>query len=100
MSKLTALCSLALLLGAAPRARAISVTGCVERAVEGGCLLVHPKGGAPYVVIFSSKTKPDVGEAIRVTGAPHEGPTICMQGQALDVKSWTRVRMNCPLGSK
>jgi hypothetical protein len=40
--------------------------------------------------------KPDVGAAISFARVEHQGPTICMQGTAVDVKKWSRIRKHCP----
>jgi hypothetical protein len=78
-----------------PAAKMISGSGCVTAGVEGGCLMVtDTRTGKVYNVFFGGK-KPNVGTAIRFSGKAHDGPTMCMQGQAVDVTSWTKLKMKC-----
>ena len=72
--------------------------GCVQAGVEAGCLVLS-KNNTVYNLFFKGK-KPAVGSAIRFTGTPHEGPTSCMQGEAIDVKTWTPIKMKCGAGEQ
>ena len=47
-----------------------------------------------YNVFFKGK-KPKVGTAIRFSGTAHEGPTMCMQGKAINVTTWFPLKMKC-----
>ncbi len=65
--------------------------GYLEAGVEAGCkVLKDTKTGVLYNLFFSSKDQPSIGTAIVFEGTVHEGPTICMQGKAVDVSSWTK----------
>jgi adenine deaminase len=80
-------------------AKQVHAEGCVEPGVEAGCLVVKDmRGGAIYNVLIKGQ-RPGVGEGIEFTGAPHEGPTSCMQGVAVDVVKWTpKHSLNCSQG--
>ena len=83
---------------APPRAKTITGTGCVEAGVEGGCLvLTDTKTKTVYNLYFRGRSKPSVGTAIRFTGTTHSGPTICQQGQPVNVQKWTVLKMRCPI---
>jgi len=70
-------------------AKQVHAEGCVEPGVEAGCLVVKDmKGGTLYNILVNG-LRPGVGEGIEFTGVPHEGPTSCMQGIAVDVIKWT-----------
>ena len=73
--------------------KSIYAAGCVQAGVEAGCLVLS-KNNTVYSLFFKGK-KPALGSAIRFTGTPHEGPTSCMQGEAIDVKTWTAIKMKC-----
>jgi Na+-driven multidrug efflux pump len=74
----------------------IKGSGCVTAGVEANCLMVtDSKTGTVYNVYFRGSKKPKVGTAIRFTGTPHDGPTICMQGRAVNVRSWRPLKMKC-----
>jgi len=78
------------------KATPVSGSGCVTAGVEGGCLMVtDSKTGAVYNVFFRGSKKPKVGTAIRFSGTPHDGPTTCMQGQAVNVTTWFQLKMKC-----
>ncbi|HEY6248948.1 MAG TPA: hypothetical protein VI685_03245 [Candidatus Angelobacter sp.] len=78
----------------APR-KGIYAAGCVQAGVEAGCLVVsNPRNKTTYNLLFKGK-KPAIGSAIRFTGVSHDGPTSCMQGEAIDVKTWTAIKMKC-----
>jgi hypothetical protein len=77
------------------KSKPVSGSGCVTAGVEAGCLMVtDTKTGAVYNVFFRGK-KPKVGTAVRFSGTPHDGPTMCMQGQAVDVTTWIQLKMKC-----
>ena len=80
----------------ASQANKIKATGCVAAGVEAGCLvLTDSKTKTVYNLFFRGSDKPAVGDAIRFTGAAHDGPTSCMQGKPVDVKEWKRVKIKC-----
>ena len=69
-------------------ARQVHAGGCFEPGVEAGCLVVKGmKGGTLYNVLIKGQ-RPEVGEGIEFTGAPHDGPTSCMQGVAVSAIKW------------
>jgi hypothetical protein len=75
----------------------IRAKGCLEQGVEAGCLIVKTFDGKhTYNVLFGNGKKPDVGAAISFEGVEHQGPTICMQGTAVVVKKWSRIKKHCP----
>src|ERR1700724_3696571 len=79
-----------------PANKKITITGCVTRGVEAGCLIVKDKKtNKTYNVFFKDKT-PSLDTAIRATGTKHNAPTTCMQGVPVDVTKWTELRMHCP----
>lgn len=74
----------------------IIVTGCLERGVEAGCFILRDlKSKKVYNTLFKDGA-PDGALAIRATGTLHKGPTICMQGIALDISKVVELRMRCP----
>lgn len=75
--------------------KVISGMGCVEKGVEAGCLVLHDQKTKRLYNLYFSKDKPLPGVAIRFTGTKHDGPTICMQGEAINVDEWTRVKLSC-----
>ena len=76
---------------------AVDGSGCVTAGVEGGCLVLTDfKTKKIYNLLFETEKKPDVGTAISFKGTVHDGPTICMQGAAVDVTKWTQLKMKCP----
>lgn len=73
---------------------AVSGSGCVEKGVEGGCLVLKDKeSGTSYSLSFSG-TKPAIGSGIRFSGKKVD-VSICMQGQPVKVTSWSAVKMDC-----
>ena len=68
--------------------------GYVTAGVEGGCLMLQDsRTKTLYNLFFATKNKPELGTTIRFTGKKHDGPTACMQGQAVDVQTWTRINL-------
>jgi hypothetical protein len=75
----------------------VTGSGCVEPGVEAGCkVLKDAKTGVSYNLFFSSKDQPAFDTAISFEGTSHDGPTTCMQGKAVDVSKWSKIRMHCP----
>lgn len=80
---------------AEPAGKTITGSGCVEAGVEAGCLVLKDtKTGTLYNLFFKSNP-PAINTAIRFTGTQHDGPTTCMQGTPVDVKTFTRIKMQC-----
>ena len=77
------------------RAKNLSGSGCVTAGVEAGCLMLRDtKTQTVYNLYFRGK-KPKAGTAIRFSGTPHDGVTMCMQGTAVNVTSWFQLKMKC-----
>jgi len=77
------------------RAKNLSGSGCVVAGVEAGCLmLTDTKTQTVYNLYFRGK-KPKVWTVIRFSGTPHEGMTMCMQGQAVNVTNWVPLKTKC-----
>jgi len=73
--------------------KTISASGYVTAGVEAGCLMLQDsKTKTLYNLLVPGKNKPALGAAIHFTGTRHDGPTICMQGEAVDVKKWTPLK--------
>ena len=81
-------------------AATIKGAGCVRAGVEAGCLMLKDsKTGTDYNLFFKDK-KPDLDTAISFEGTKHDGPTICMQGTAVDVTKRKQIRMHCDKAKK
>lgn len=76
--------------------KTISASGCIAAGVEAGCLILTDSKGTVYNLFFRGTRKPGVGSAIRFSGTPHNGPTFCMQGRAVNVRTWITLKMKCP----
>ena len=73
--------------------KAVSGSGYVTQGVEAGCLMLQDsKTKTLYNLFFVSKKKPTLGAAIHFTGTRHDGPTACMQGEAVDVQKWSPLK--------
>ena len=71
--------------------------GFVTAGVEAGCLMLQDsRTKTLYNLVFATRNKPALGTTIRFTGKKHDGPTACMQGEAVDVKTWTRINLKAP----
>ncbi|HKP38691.1 MAG TPA: hypothetical protein VJT71_17675 [Pyrinomonadaceae bacterium] len=75
--------------------KTITGYGCVTAGVEAGCLMVTDKKTQTVYNVYFRGNKPRAGTAIRFTGTAHEGPTTCMQGQAVNVSNWIQLKMKC-----
>lgn len=77
---------------AAPQKPAVEVRGfgCVEAGVEANCLVVKDLKGGSLFNLLVKGARPDIGDGIEFVGVPHQGPTMCMQGIAIDVTNWSR----------
>lgn len=74
--------------------RAVKVTGCVEKGVEGGCVMLLGEDGKKYNLI--GEKRPPLGVYAEVQGTLRPGtPTICMEGEPLIVKEWRKLRDAC-----
>jgi hypothetical protein len=74
--------------------RSVKVAGCVQEGVEGGCLMLVTEAGKKYNLI--GEKRPAVGIYAEVTGTPRPGtPTICMEGEPLEIKEWRKLRDAC-----
>ena len=76
--------------GPAEKPKEIHGAGCVEPGVEAHCLVVKDmKSGTLYNVLIK-EPRPVIGDGIEFTGVPFEGMSVCMQGVAVKVTSWTK----------
>jgi hypothetical protein len=72
-------------------------SGCVRSGVEAGCLILKTFDDKKiYNLFFPDGKAPEIGAAISFEGVKHDGPTTCMQGTAVNVKKWTRLKRRCP----
>jgi hypothetical protein len=77
----------------ASAAKAVSASGYVTAGVEAGCLMLQDsKTKTLYNLFFVSKRKPTLGAKIHFSGTRHDGPTTCMQGEAVDVQKWSPLK--------
>jgi len=74
--------------------KVIEATGCVQKGVEAGCLLLITAEGKKYNIF--AKPQPAIGTWIRIRGSRHEGPTICMEGIPVRVHTWKKLAARCP----
>lgn len=74
--------------------REMKATGCVRKAVEGGCLLLRTLDGKTTYNIFATP-QPEPGIVITIEGKQHSGPTACMQGIPIDVTKWEATGEKC-----
>ena len=77
---------------AAPQPRPVPVRGqgCVAAGIEARCLTVRDLNTGKLFNLTFRGVPPGIGEGIEFEGLPHQGPTTCMQGTALDVVTWAR----------
>ncbi len=68
----------------------VHAQGCVASGVEAACLVVKDTGSGIVYNLLIRGARPQVGEGIEFTGVPHDGPTSCMQGVAVNVTQWSR----------
>jgi hypothetical protein len=74
--------------------REVIATGCVLKGVEANCLLVKTLDGNTVYNIYA-KYPPEPGTVITFNGGPHNGPSACMEGLAVDVASWQATGEKC-----
>ena len=73
--------------------------GCVQPGVETRCLEVTDvRSGALFDLIIKG-VQPAMGSGIEFLGVAHQGVTTCMQGTAVDVKSWVHRNLKCVQGT-
>ena len=73
---------------AAAHAEDITISGCVEKGVEGGCLIM--KSGGKTYEINAATPKPVVGAYGTVTGTlATDMASTCMQGTIISPAKWT-----------
>ena len=75
----------------------VQASGCVSKAVESSCLVLKDsKTGVLYNLLFVAHAA-SAGTAIRFQGTEHQGMTTCMQGKAVNVTKWKRIKgEKCP----
>ena len=74
--------------------REVKATGCVRRAVEGGCLLLRTLDGKTTYNILANP-RPEPGIVINIEGTPFRGVTACMEGMAITVTKWEATGEKC-----
>jgi hypothetical protein len=80
------------LLNAAPASqpKTLHAEGCVVAGVENRCLLVKDLKTGVLLNVLIKDPKPKIGDGIEFTAVPHDGPTVCMQGAAVEVTAWSK----------
>ena len=73
-----------------PKPTSVRGQGCVEAGVENNCLLARDLHTGRLYNLLIKGLAPPIGIGIEFTGQLHKGPSTCMQGIAVDVRSWTR----------
>jgi hypothetical protein len=73
-----------------PQAKRIHGEGCVENGVEPRCLIVRDVAHSRVYSILVGNPRPTPGEGIEFTGIVHQGPSVCMQGTAIEIEHWQR----------
>ena len=83
---------------AAIRAEEVMVSGCAERGVETGCLVLRADDGTRYD-ITDAKPTPEPGTAGTVTGTvAKDMDSFCMQGIILSPATWQpKPGVACPV---
>jgi len=77
--------------------RQIKASGCTQAGVESSCVVLEDfKDKKLYNLFFPAGKQAGPGVAISFTGAEHQGMTTCMQGTAVDVIQWKRLKKSCP----
>ena len=74
--------------------REVIATGCVRKGAEANCLLLKTLDGKTTYNIVADPA-PEPGTVITIDGKPHEGPTTCKQGIAIDVTKWESTGETC-----
>ena len=73
-----------------PEPKRVHGEGCVEAGVEAGCLIVRDVRAGKLYNIIVGDPRPTPGEGIEFTGTLRQGPSVCMQGAAIEVERWAR----------
>jgi hypothetical protein len=73
----------------------IHASGCVSPGVESGCTALKDKKTGEVYTLFFAADAPPPNTGISFEGTPHQGMTTCMQGRAVEVTKWTKVKMKC-----
>lgn len=99
LSVFSLLAALAVSAGLQGKPKEIRGMGCVQPGVETRCLsLTDVRTGALFD-LFIKGVQPAMGSGIEFIGSPHEGVTTCMQGTAIDVKTWVHRNLKCVQGT-
>jgi len=73
--------------------------GCVEPGVETRCLVVKDVQSGELFNLFVKGVQPEIGSGIDFVGVVHHGMSTCMQGTAVDVKTWVHKDLKCTQGT-
>ncbi len=86
--------------GTAVADQPITVTGCVAKGVEAGCLILRTVPGKIYN-ITAAKPAPVPGSYGTVKGTlKSDGVSNCQQGKIIDPAKWTMKGKVCPKGKR
>ncbi|HXZ81797.1 MAG TPA: hypothetical protein VEG30_17855 [Terriglobales bacterium] len=80
-----------------PAPKPVRASGCTRAGVESGCVVLEDFNDKKlYNLLFPADAKqPAMGVAISFTGTEHQGMTTCMQGTAVNVTKWKRLKKSC-----
>src|ERR1700724_3167074 len=73
-----------------PATKTITGTGCIGPGVEERCILLTDATTHTLYNLYFTGKKPLFGSTIHFVARKHNGPTSCMQGEAVDVTTWTK----------
>lgn len=77
----------------------VRATGCVRRAAESHCLLLHTLDGET-VYTFVIKPEPELGTVITIEGKAHAGRRACKEGLEIDITDWQPTGQQCEAAKK
>ena len=81
-----------------PPSRRVRGRGCLVTGVENGCFsLRDEKTGQVYTLLFGSQKTPRTNSEISFQGVEYKGMTTCLQGKAIEVSKWSKVKGRCGL---
>ncbi|HTW67082.1 MAG TPA: hypothetical protein VME17_20825 [Bryobacteraceae bacterium] len=77
----------------------VRATGCVRRAPENHCLLLHTLDGTTTYT-FQAKPEPELGTIITISGQAHQGHKACKEGIEIDITDWQPTGQQCEAAKK
>jgi len=79
----------------------ITATGCVEKGVVDGCLVLKDLKTHELYDLKFDKKKAAVGDAIKFDGVIRSGEVdTCQQGKIVHVGDWDKIRYHCPVAEQ